>query len=168
MAVDTKTIVNENMRGKKGFPRYAELMGIEPPTKTVPIENNIPQHDHKGLSLKEQVNIERDRRINDGFIFNRIKFQSRQKDRENIAEASTNALAAIMSGAKPKDYHWHGGKEKFSWIAEDNSTYPMDAQTFLEFSKAALEHKQSLIFAARKLKDMKNIPEDFREDRWWK
>lgn len=49
----TKTIIDEARRGKKGFPRHAELMGIEPPTKVVPVENGEPQTNHPGLDPVE-------------------------------------------------------------------------------------------------------------------
>lgn len=43
----------------------------------------------------------------------------------------------------------------------------MDAQTVVAFGKAAAERKQTLIFAARQLKDMQSIPADFTDDKWW-
>lgn len=64
-------------------------------------------------------------------------------------------------------YRWHGGDTDFTWIAEDNSLVPMDAQTMFAFGQAAMAHKQALIFAARALKDMPEIPEDFRDDKYW-
>lgn len=115
----------------------------------------------------DDVNVERDRRISSGFIFNGTEFQSRPEDRENVAGATTWAALAIMGGAKPGDYLWHGGKEDFAWIATDNSLVKMDAQTVIEFGKALGAWKSAHIFAARALKDGKEIPADYRDDKYW-
>ncbi|MBK3745857.1 DUF4376 domain-containing protein [Paraburkholderia aspalathi] len=118
-------------------------------------------------ALRAKVSAERDRRIISGFTFNGVKFQSRIEDRENIAGASLAALAAIGNGAQISDYRWHGGDTDFKWIAEDNSTHSMDAQTMFTFGQAAMAHKQALIFAARALKDAEIIPADFADDQYW-
>ncbi|QKV17865.1 DUF4376 domain-containing protein [Oricola thermophila] len=113
------------------------------------------------------VNAERDRRIADGFMFNGVQYQSGPEDRENIAGAATAALGAIMNGAQPGDYHWHGGSSDFVWIAADNTEHAMDAQTVYAFGQAALAHKQAHIFAARALKDSDPIPADYADDQYW-
>lgn len=113
------------------------------------------------------VDAERDRRIDGGFEFAGVRYQTRPGDRENIAGASIAALGAIGAGAQPGDYRWHGGDSDFVWIAEDNSMTPMDAPTMFSFGQSAMAHKQSLIFAARALKDMDPIPADFDDDQYW-
>lgn len=115
----------------------------------------------------DDVDADRDRRIDGGFTLNGVRFQSRPSDRENIAGASTAALAAIMSGAEPGDYRWHGGDSDFAWIAEDNTLHPLDAQTMFALGQAAMAHKQAHIFAARALKDLDPIPADFADDQYW-
>lgn len=115
----------------------------------------------------DDVDAERDRRIAIGFVFNGKLFQTRPDDRENIAGASTAALAAIINGASEGDLRWHGGDSDFTWIAEDNSEVPMDAQTMFAFGQAAMAHKQTLIFKARALKNMTPIPSDYADDHWW-
>lgn len=107
------------------------------------------------------VDIERDRRTGSGFVFGGVSYQSRPEDRENMAGASTAALAAIVAGAAAGDLRWHGGDSDFVWIATDNSIHPMDAQTLFAFGQAAMAHKQAHIFAARALKDMMPIPADY-------
>ena len=107
------------------------------------------------------VDIERDRRINNGFMFNGVSYQAAQEDRENISGASQVALEAIMNGAQPGDLYWHGGTTPFVWIAADNSLNPMDAQTMFDFGKSAMSHKQAMIFKARAIKDMNPIPADY-------
>lgn len=119
------------------------------------------------LPTKDDVNKERDRRISAGFLFEGNEFQSRPEDRENVAGATTWASLAIMGGAQPGDYLWHGGKEDFVWIAADNSLVKMDAQTVIAFGKALGAWKSAHIFAARLLKDSPEIPVGFREDKYW-
>ncbi|WP_336057379.1 DUF4376 domain-containing protein [Nitratireductor sp. CH_MIT9313-5] len=113
------------------------------------------------------VDAERDRRINGGFTFNGIRFQSRPEDRENIIGAAISAEGAMRNGALPGDYRWHGGDSDFVWIAADNSTHPMDAQTMFNFGKAAMAHKQAHIFAARAIKDMDPAPADHKDNQLW-
>lgn len=117
--------------------------------------------------LKAAIDAERDRRINGGFIFEGVEYQSRPEDRENIAGAATAALGAIMAGAQQGDLRWHGGAEDFAWIAADNTMHTMDAQTVYAFGQAAMAHKQAHIFAARTLKNADPIPDDFADDKWW-
>jgi hypothetical protein len=115
----------------------------------------------------DDVDAERDRRISAGFVFNGVTYQTRAQDRENIAGASTAAVAAIMAGAEPGNLRWHGEDTDFAWIAADNSTVAMDAQTTLAFGQAAMAHKSALIFAARAIKDATPIPMDFIDDAYW-
>jgi hypothetical protein len=113
------------------------------------------------------VDAERDRRIAAGFTFGGTFFQSRPEDRENIMGAGTAALGAMMLGAQAGDYRWHGGDSDFMWIAADNSTHPMDAQTVYAFGLAAMAHKTAHIFAARAIKDADTIPADYIDDGYW-
>lgn len=122
--------------------------------------NTIPAYTPPPPS-PEDVDAERDRRIAAGFLFGGVLYQTRSEDRENIAGASTAALAAMMNGAQPGDLRWHGGDSDFVWIAADNSMHAMDAQTMFAFGQAAMAHKQAHIFAARLIKDMDPIPEDY-------
>ncbi|MEQ9132635.1 MAG: DUF4376 domain-containing protein [Salinisphaeraceae bacterium] len=111
---------------------------------------------------RRQVNAERDRRINAGFTFDGVAYQSGPEDRENIQGAYSSALTAILvDGAQPGDLRWTDPDNDFEWIAVDNSMVPMDAHQVLAFGIAAKEHKQNHIFAARALKDMDPIPSDF-------
>ena len=121
-------------------------------------------------AIEEQrrlIDAERDRRILSGFFFQGAVYQTRLEDRENIAGASTAALAAVMQGAQAGDYLWHGGTTPFVWIAANNSENLMDAPTMFAFGQAALAHKKAHIFAARALKNMDSIPADFADDSYW-
>ena len=132
---------------------------------------NIKTAEDKAAEVQEQrratVNAERDHRIDAGFIFDGVAYQSTPADRENIAGAATSALGAMQAGAQPGDLRWHGGDTDFAWIAADNSEHSMDAPTMWKFGQAAMEHKRALIFAARAIKDMAEIPEDFAADAYW-
>ena len=128
---------------------------------------NTPQQYVAPSPLASDVDGERDRRIDAGFVFDGVHYQSRPEDRENIAGAKAAATDAItLFGAEAGNFAWQqlldpGAPPEFRWIAADNSTHPMDAQTAMRFGYAALGHKQAHIFAARKLKNMSTIPTDY-------
>ncbi|HBF31868.1 DUF4376 domain-containing protein [Rhizobium sp.] len=121
----------------------------------------------------EQVDRERDRRIDAGFVFDGVLFQSDAGSRENIAGAKSAASDAIMLGAQANDFGWQrlldpNATNTFAWIATDNSLHPMDAQTVVRFGYAAMAHKQDMIFKARSLKAMDTIPADYAtNDAYW-
>lgn len=113
------------------------------------------------LISSTDVDIERDRRIENGFTFDGVQYQSRPQDLENIAGAATAALGAIVAGALPGNLRWHGGDADFVWLAADNSATPLDAHQTLAFAQTAMAHKQAHIFAARAMKDAFPIPADY-------
>ncbi|OLP44166.1 DUF4376 domain-containing protein [Rhizobium oryziradicis] len=119
------------------------------------------------------VDRERDRRIDAGFVFDGVFYQSDEGSRENIAGAKSAATDAIALGASSGDFGWQrlldpDAAETFKWIATDNSLHPMDAQTVVRFGYAAMAHKQDMIFKARALKAMDPIPADFASnDAYW-
>ena len=116
-----------------------------------------------------QVNEERDRRLDDGFTFNGTRFQTRARDRENIAGGAQMAMMAVQAGAQPGDLRWHGGDTDFSWIADDNSSVPMDARTMIAFAQAAGRRHAAIIIAARGIKDRVAAGEDLdiTDDALW-
>ena len=102
------------------------------------------------------------------FAFNGVIFQRDEKSLKRISGASTQALGAMMDGAQPGDLHWHGDPEKpFGWIARDNSVMQMDAQTMFAFGTAAAAVESRLVFAAKTLREMSPIPDDFAADHYW-
>ncbi|HBB81926.1 MAG TPA: hypothetical protein DC031_01315 [Sulfitobacter sp.] len=116
----------------------------------------------------DDVNAERDRRLELDFAFNGVIFQRDEKSLKRISGASTQALGAMMDGAQPGDLHWHGDPEKpFGWIARDNSVMQMDAQTMFAFGTAAAAVESRLVFAAKTLREMSPIPDDFAADHYW-
>lgn len=117
--------------------------------------------------MNQAVDAERDRRIDSGFVFNGVQYQSRPSDRENIAGKALEAFMAIIEGAQPDNLRWANPHKDFAWIAADNRLVTMDAQTVVSFGKAASAHKEFHVFAGRKIKDMNPIPSDFTDDKWW-
>jgi hypothetical protein len=116
--------------------------------------------------ITDEVDRLREVKINGGFVFGDVLFDSRPENREDIAGAYSLALGVIMSGGgAPGDVYWHVTPDlistspepfapdlMFVWIAHDNSHVPMDAPTVLAFGAAALVHKKSMIFAAASIK----------------
>ncbi|EMQ6642068.1 DUF4376 domain-containing protein [Pseudomonas aeruginosa] len=165
--------VHENMPGDVlpiSEERYQEVIAT-------PVLGKIRSHDTEGLPIlidpppykpsAADIEQERDRRIDAGIEFQGVTFQSRATDRENIAGAAQLAFMAVVAGAQAGDLRWSNADADFTWIASDNTLVPMDAQTVVAFGKAAAERKQALIFAARQLKDMAEIPADYTDDKWW-
>lgn len=145
------------------FERYGEeTLTLDPARRVVIVtravvpwsaEEIAEYQDAEAERIRREIDIERDRRIDSGFEFEGVRYQSRPGDRENIAGAVLIAIAdpAYTTG----------------WIAADNSVVQMDAPTLLRFGRTAADHKQALIFAARQLKDMQPIPADYADDKWW-
>jgi hypothetical protein len=121
----------------------------------------------------KHVDFERDRRIDAGFVFDGVLYQSDESSRENIAGAKSAASDAIALGALAGDFGWQrlldpDATETFQWIATDNSLHSMDAQTVVRFGYAAMAHKQAMIFKARAIKAMDPIPADYAtNDAYW-
>lgn len=115
----------------------------------------------------EKINQYRDHLIALGFDFNGLKFDSRPEDQKRISGSALLAYMAVNSGAQAGDLYWHGGTEPFTWISKNNTLVTMDAPTVIEFGKVAAEHERAHVFAARTLKDMDPIPEDYTDPQYW-
>lgn len=116
----------------------------------------------------EQVNAERDRRLRTfPFGGQRYNFVDGKGSDVNVAGAGTLALAAIMAGAQPGDLRWASADYDFTWTTAGNAIVPMDAQTTLNFAKAAADWKALHIYAARSIKDLTPIPDDYADDGRW-
>lgn len=117
--------------------------------------------------LSDAINAERDRRIEASFTFRGKPFDFDPDSVANIAGAGALAGIAAAMGAIAGDLRWAGPDRDFSWLAADNAPVPMDAPTCFAFARAAMRHKQANIFAARAIKDMDPIPEDYTADKYW-
>lgn len=110
------------------------------------------------------VDAERDRRINLGFTFNAIAYQSRldKGDFENISGMGALAIEALRDGTGTAgNLRWFDANNDFGWIANNNSVTTMDAPTMVAFGKTAAAHKSAHIFAASAIKKMSPIPTDY-------
>lgn len=114
-----------------------------------------------------QVNEERDRRLNGTFAFGGKTYDCDEKSLARISGAATLAGFAMGAGAPVGYLRWHGGDTDFAWIAHDNTLTPMDAQTCFAFGQAAADNQSKHVFAARVLKDTVPIPTDYTNNFWW-
>ncbi|MDZ4136918.1 MAG: DUF4376 domain-containing protein [Paracoccaceae bacterium] len=118
-------------------------------------------------SMRAAVTAERDRRLATTFAFNGARFNSDAPSLARITGAAALAGFAIGAGAKPGDLFWHGGDQPFTWISSDNGLITMDAPTVFAFGRAAASNETAHVFAARTIKDMAPIPDDFTDDKYW-
>lgn len=116
--------------------------------------------------MKQKVNIERDKRLT-LFRFAGKDYNFDADSRQNISDAYALALAAVVNGAQPNDYRWADADEDFTWIAYDNTSTLMDAQTTLAFGQAAASWKADHIRTARAIKDIDPVPVDYTDDSRW-
>lgn len=107
-------------------------------------------------AMIERVEAIRERREDGGFLFpavTGVHYQSRPKDRENIAGAAISAEGSVRAGALAGNLLWADGVNNFGWIATDNSVTPMDAHTMWAFYKRGSALKTALVFHGRGLKE---------------
>lgn len=115
----------------------------------------------------EMVNEERNRRIATGVTFNGKTFDFDTDSKSRVIGVATLAGFAIGAGAQPGDYYWHGGEQPFSWIVNDNTVMQLDAQMTFQLGQTAATWETVHIFAARALKEMNPIPQDYKDDIYW-
>lgn len=114
----------------------------------------------------EDVNAERDRRMG-AFSFGGKVYDLQSQSLANVSGAGTLALAALINGAQVGDLRWADPDADFTWIANDNTLVPMDAQTTWAFAQTAAAWRKHCIFKARALKDMSPIPSNYTADSHW-
>lgn len=115
----------------------------------------------------EEVNEERDRRMRGVLKFMVTVFDCDSASLQRITGAATLAGFAIGRGAEPGDLFWHGGPDPFIWISNENVAVEMDAFSVFNFGQVAAQNETAHIVAARALKDMPEIPRDYKDDKWW-
>lgn len=120
--------------------------------------------------LCEKVDLERDRRRAQGFLYRDLMFQARDQDILNMSGAATAAMNAIMMGAQPGDTRWRDPAKDFAWISTDNTIVPLDAYSMIELGQTAMGHVESLVFRARSIKDgimAGEVPPDLAAEDLW-
>ena len=113
------------------------------------------------------VKIERDRRLVADFEFSGKLYQRDAESLARITGAATLAGVAIAGGAQPGNLRWANPNQDFGWIASDDTVTPMDAQTAFAFGQTAAGVETAIIFAAKALREMDPIPDDYADDKWW-
>lgn len=104
-------------------------------------------------SIINKVNKLRDTRIDSGFSWNGMRFQSRPSDRENIMGASALAMAYIGAGGSPDETKWADQENDFEWILENNGRTILSAGDVISLFQAGVAFKSAQTFYARALKD---------------
>lgn len=113
---------------------------------SVPDDNSV-----QGISRR--IDKIRDTRIDSGFAWNGMHFQSRPSDRENIMGASALAMAYIGAGGSPDETKWADPENDFEWILEDNGRTVLSAGAVVALFQAGVAFKSAQTFYARALKD---------------
>nr|WP_288358005.1 hypothetical protein [uncultured Pseudomonas sp.] len=115
------------------------------------------------------VDMERYRRTTMGFVYGGKAYQTENQSQiDDILGKMTDSLAAItIDQAQPGDLRWSDPDHDFAWSAADGSLVPMDAQTCLAFTRAAVRRKTLLVGAGLALKAMNPIPIDYMDDKYW-
>lgn len=114
---------------------------------------------------REQVNAERDRRIEENFVFDGNPYQFDEMSKQRIAGAATLAGFAIGKGAPEGFLRWANPDNDFVFITSEDKFVPMDAHKCFAFGAAAAQHETAHIFAASSLK--KVMPLDYKDDKYW-
>jgi len=115
-----------------------------------------------------EVNQERDKRM-EKFTFGGKEYSISKDDGSlaNVSGAGTLALGAMVSGAQPGNLRWADPAVDFSWIADDNTLTTMDAQSTWAFAQAAAAWRKAMIYKARAIKDLEEIPTDYKNNSYW-
>lgn len=116
-----------------------------------------------------QIDQEKDRRTAMGFIYEGKAYLTESQSQMNdILGALADATAAItVDQAQPGDLRWADPRYDFAWSTADGTGVPMDAQTCLAFTRAAVRRKSLLVGAGLALKAMNPIPVDYMDDKYW-
>lgn len=131
-------------------------------------ENPDPYVPPSTLPTAADVDIERDRRIDAGIIFNGVLFDSDNTSRNNANSYTLTLLTYLFGGsATPGYYYWHGGGTPFSWTTASNSAYVMDAYTMRDFINALNDHFALFTLSATRIKSLPVIPLDYTNDVHW-
>jgi|GEM_PF-1060597 len=114
------------------------------------------------------VNAERNRRIDGGFVFGGDEYQTDAGSRENISGAQGLSLGAMIADPQgTQGLRWDNPDVDFAWTDATNNEIPMTAAQCQAFCQAAMQYKSALIKAARVIKDTNPILGDYANDSHW-
>lgn len=149
---------------------WADAMGYIPSTDAAPgwtYSNGQFSRPNPTPVTTEQVNAERDRRVQTTFSWNGKAYQLDERSLTRITAMGADARFAKAAGANNSNKKWHGGIEDFGFIATDNSVTSMGVDDVISFSNAAKLWVNNHTMKARALKDMNPIPQNFTDDSYW-
>lgn len=112
--------------GKKGLPMHYQAFGIQPPMKTVPVEQGEALVDHPGMSVAEYIAAKRWEREVGGI------------ELDGLAVATDDRSKMMISGARVAAQN--NPEFATQWKASDGTFLMLDAQTIIAISDAVLEH----------------------------
>ena len=120
MVIDTARI------GTIGFPMHYDALGLEPPMKAVPVENDVPQTEHPGMTLQEYVAAKRWEKEVGGI------------EVDGLFIATDDRSKMMISGARVAAQ----GNPEFStqWKTATGDFLMVDAATIIAVSDAVLDH----------------------------
>lgn len=122
----TETVIDSSRIGKKGFPMHYAALGIEPPMKTVPVEDGGPQTNHPGMTLQEYAAAKRWEMEVGGIEVNGLTVATDDRSKTMISGARVAAMAN-------PDF-------KTSWKGAGGEFVPLDAHAVIAISDAVLAH----------------------------
>lgn len=131
------------------------------------IREYVPPEPEPEPITSNTIDFERDQRIEHNFTFANTAFQLDNISQQRIIAMGADARFAVLGGAQENNYRWADPDNDFGWIATDNSIMLMDAQTMVAFSDAAKLWVSKHIFAARAIKDMDPLPENYKDNMYW-
>ena len=122
----TQEVIDSDKIGKKGFPRHYAALGIDPPTKIVPVEDGIPQTDHPGMTLQEYAAAKRWEKEVGGIEINGLTVATDDRSKTMISGARVAAMAdpAFIT----------------AWKTSNGEFVPLDARAVIAISDAVLAH----------------------------
>lgn len=145
------SLINDEFYGNEGeLP--SRLERIKSFAKSAVYSVSFPD-DNSVDSISKRIDKIRDNRIDSGFSWNGMRFQSRPSDRENIMGASSLAMAYIGAGGSPDETKWADPENDFEWILEDNGRTALSAGAVVALFQAGVAFKSAQTFYARALKD---------------
>lgn len=122
----TETVTDYNRIGKKGMPMHYQAYGMEPPTKTVPVENGEPQTNHPGMTLQEYAAAKRWEKEVGGIAVNGLTVATDDRSKTMISGARVAAMAN-------PDF-------TTAWKGSGGEFVPLDASAVVAISDAVLAH----------------------------
>lgn len=123
----TKEVVDTAKVGKKGYPRFAEAIGREQPTKIVPVDDaGQPEASHPGMTLQEYAAAKRWEKEVGGIVVNGLTVATDDRSKTMISGARVAAMAN-------PDF-------TTAWKGSGGEFVPLDASAVVAISDAVLAH----------------------------